>query len=94
MKCVEYCVKCWKHMNEFMHDKNKKQERAIDWYENVNNKIENSEMTQLKMHVSRRKINLQQSATVRIRRWAWNAKEMERKVEKITQNDIRRHFEM
>ena len=46
------------------------------------------------MGTRRCKINLQQSATDKIRRWAWNVKEMEQKVEKIPQNDILRHFEM
>ena len=67
IKCVEYYVKCWKHRNEYMHDENKQRERVIEWHKNVNSKIENSEMTQLKIYVRRYKINLQHSATDKIR---------------------------
>ena len=48
----------------------------------MNNRIGNSEMTQLKMHVRKCKINLQQSATDKIRRWTWNVTGMEQKLEK------------
>ena len=54
----------------------KVKERAIDWHRNVQNRIENSEMTTLKKHI-RCEINLEQSSTDRIRRWIWNAKEIE-----------------
>ena len=43
------------------------------------------------MCTRRCKINLQQSATDKIRRWTWNVKEMEQKAEKhhkMTQKDI------
>ena len=69
VKCVEHYVKCWKHRNECVHDEGKQRKRVIEWHENENNRIVNSEMTQLKMHVSRCKINVQQSATDKIRRW-------------------------
>ena len=77
-----------------MNDEDNQRKRVIEWYENVNNRIGNSEMTQLKMHVRKSKMNLQQSATDKIRRWTWNVKEMEQKMEKIPKNDIRRRFEM
>ena len=51
-------------------------------------------MNQLKMHVRRIKINLEQSVTDKIRRWIWNVKEMEQNMEKNPENDIRRHFEI
>ena len=72
IKCVEYYVKCWKHRNECIHDENKQRERVIEWYKNINSRIENSEMTQLKTCVRRCKTNFQQSATDRIIRWTWN----------------------
>ena len=55
----------------------------IEWYENVNNRLVNSEMSQLKMHVRRCKMNFQQSTIDKIRRWIWNVKEMEQKVKKF-----------
>ena len=85
-------VKHWKHRNECMHDEDKQRKRVIEWYENVNSRIVNSEMTQLKMHVRRCKINLQQSTIEKIRRWIWNVKELEQKVEKTSQNDTKIHF--
>ena len=59
VKCVECYVKCWKHRNECVHDEDKKRKRVIEWHENVNNRIGNSEMTQLKMDIRKIKINLQ-----------------------------------
>ena len=44
-KCVECYVKCWKHRNEGMHDEDKQRKRVIEWYENVNSRRKNSEMT-------------------------------------------------
>ena len=47
-KCVEHHVKCWRHRNEYVHDDDKQRKIAIEWYENVNSTIDNSDMTQLK----------------------------------------------
>ena len=62
-----------------MHDENKQRKRVIEWCRNIISRIVNSEMTELKMHVSRSKINLEQSVTDKIRRWVCNVKEMEQK---------------
>ena len=64
-----------------MYDENKQREKVIKWCKNENSRIENSEMTQLKIYAIRCKINLQQIVTDRIRRWTCNVKEM-KKVEK------------
>ena len=80
MKCLECYVKCWKHRKEHTHDEDKQRKRVIEWHENVNNRIVNSEMTQLKcMLVDVKK--LQQSATDKIRRWTSNVKEIKQEAE-------------
>lgn len=50
-------------------------------------------MMQLKAHARRCKINAQQSTTDRIRRWIWDAKEMEKNAEKY-QKTTKRYFEV
>ena len=45
IKCVECYMKCCKHRNECIHDEDKQWKRVIEWYENVNSRIVNSEMT-------------------------------------------------
>ena len=52
-----------------MHDEDKQRKRVIEWREHANSRIDNIEMTLLKMHSRICKINLQQSATDRMRRW-------------------------
>ena len=74
IKCLEYHVKCCKHRCECMHDENKQRERVIDWCKNVDSRIENSEMTQLKMHLRRCKIKFQQIARDRIKRSITNVR--------------------
>ena len=67
-----------------MHDEDKQRKRVIEWCEHANSRIDNIEMTLLKMHSRICKINLQQSVTDRMRRWTWNAKEMEQKWKNTT----------
>ena len=49
-------MKCWKHRNECMHNKDKQRKRVVECHRNVISKIVNIEMTELKMYVSRNKI--------------------------------------
>ena len=48
----------------------------------------------MRMFVKKHEIKVQQSKTETIKRWIYNVKEFDRKIEKIPQNDIRRHFEL
>jgi hypothetical protein len=89
-QCVWYYNECWKDRNRVMHDESKQRERLKKWYEKEKNKAERSEYRQLNLYVERCKIDIENSTNETIKKWIMNLKHMERKVEKIPVNDIRR----
>ena len=93
-RCVEYYDKCWKHRNNEYHDEEKQRKRLIKWYEKVKRKAENSDDRQLRMHGEKREINVNRCKNDTIKRWIYNTKEFEKRMEKTEKNDIRRYFEM
>ena len=93
-KCVLFYNEFWKHRNEIMHDEEKQRERLSKWYEKERSKAENSKFSQLRMYVQKCKLDLERCKCDTIKRWIMNLKKIEKKVEKIPQNEIRRYMIM
>ena len=91
-KCVEFYVKCWKERNEEHHNDDKQRNRLMKWYEKIKVKAENSNQRQMRSHVIKNDIKVQQCRTETIKRWTCNVKEFEKKIDKIPQNGIRRYL--
>ena len=90
MRCVEYYKECWKNRNETLHDEIKQRNRLKKWFENVKRRAESSECRQLKLCAERFKIDVNRCNCDNIKRWIMNLKQIEKKIEKIPVNDIRR----
>ena len=89
-KCVCYYNECWKDRNNVLHDENKQRERLKKWYEKEKQKAESSQYRQMNLYVQRCKIDTDRCSCETIKKWIVNLKEIERKVEKIPLDDIRR----
>ena len=88
-ECVMFYNKCWKHRNEVAQDETKQRERLIKWYENERNEARNSKYNQVRLYVQRCVLDVNRCNCDSIKRWILNLKNIEKKVEKIPQNDIR-----
>lgn len=87
-------MKCWKERNEEYHNDDKQRNRLMKWYEKIKLKAENSNQRQMRLHVKKNEMKVQQCRTETIKRWMYNVKEFEKKIDKIAQNDVRRYFEV
>ena len=61
-----------------------------EWFENEKRRAESSEYRQLKLYAERCKIDVNRCNCDNIKRWIMNMRRIEKKVEKIPSNDIRR----
>ena len=77
-----------------MHDSDKHKEKIVKWYEKEKEKAERSEHAPVRMFVKRCKINIGNSRVETIKQWIMNVKDIEKKVEKLPRNDIRRYFDL
>jgi len=93
-RCVQYYDECWKHRNEEYHNEEKQRKRIITWYERVRKKAENSNDNQIRMYVNKKVLDVERSKTDTIKRWIYNLKEFEKRMEKTKKSDIRRYFEV
>ena len=66
----------------------------MEWYENVIKRAENSDNTQIKMHIRSKRLDVNKCKIETIKRWIYNLKEFEKRMEKTKKNDIRRYFVM
>ena len=89
---VCYYNRCWKYRNKIMHDPNKQKERMIKWYENEKERGRSSDSRQIRIYVEKHKLDVERCSSDTIRRWIMNMKTIEKKVEKIPANDIRRYM--
>ena len=88
--CVKHYNECWKDRNEHLHDEEKQKERLVKWFEKEKTKALSSEYRQIKLYAERCKIDVNRSTCDTIKRWIRNLKRIEKRVEKIPPNDIRR----
>ena len=93
-ECIKFYNKCWKHRNETHHDANKQKEKMIKWFEKEKRKAEESEHRQIRLHANKSKLDTNACQCDTIKRWIMNLKRIEKKVEKIPPNDIRRFMIM
>ena len=77
-----------------MHNEEKKKERLRKWYEKEKTKAEQSEYRQIKTYAERCRIDVNRCNSDTIKIWIRNLKRIEKKVEKIPINDIRRYIIM
>ena len=62
------------------------------WCENEKERAKNCNIRQLRMHAERCKIDEDRCNSDTCKRWIMNLKAIERKAEKIPENDIRSHM--
>ena len=93
-RCVEFYDACWKHRNDEYHNEEKQKKKLRDWYEKVKAKAENSDDTQIKLYVCKKRIDIDKCNNETIKRWLYNLKEFEKRIEKTKRNDIRRYFDL
>ena len=91
-KYVEFYLKCWKKRNEMCHNEEKQKERMKKWYMNELNRVENSEIKQMRNYAQKFKINEDRCSIETIKAWISNLKKIEKRTEDIPKNDIRRYF--
>ena len=63
-----------------------------EWHEKEKLRAENSDKNQVRSYVKTFKININQCKIDTIKRWIRNLKDIEKKIERIPRNDIRRYF--
>ena len=90
--CVKFYNECWKDRNEIIHDEQKQREQLCKWFEKEKSKANQSEYRQIKLYAEQCKIDINRSKCDTIKRWIRNLKRIEKKVEKIPSNDIRRYM--
>ena len=73
-----------------MHDESKQKERMKRWCKKEKERGLRSNMRQICMHVDKCKIDENRCNSDTYKRWIMNLKAIEKKVEKIPENDIRR----
>ena len=88
-ECAFFCNQCWKHRNEIAQDEEKQREWLANWHEKEKNKAQNSKHNQVRMCAQRSKLDENRYKCDTIKRWILNLKNIEKKVEKMPQNDIR-----
>ena len=91
-KCVEFYVQCWKHRNKIFHNEEKQKECVKKWYEKEKERAENSNISQVRDFVKKFNINAELSNVETVKKWIMNLKKIEKKVESVPANDIRRYF--
>ena len=64
----------------------------IRWYENEKEKGRWSPSRQIRMYVEKYKLDVERCNSDTIKRWIMNIRTIEKKVEKIPANDIRRYM--
>ena len=85
-------MKFWKERDKDCHDETKQRKRMLKWHEKIKAKAENSNEAQMTLRVKKRETKAQQCKVETVKRRINNVKEFERKIEKMPQNDMRRHF--
>jgi len=75
-----------------MHDPIKQKERMMRWYENEKEEGSQSSSRQMRMYVDKCKLDVERSNSDTIKRWIMNKRTIEKKVERIPANDIRRYL--
>jgi len=93
-RCVEYYYECWKHRNEEHHNEEKQRKKLLDWYEKVKQKAESCDDPQVRLFVEKKSLDVEKCRNETIKRWIFNLKEFEKRMEKTKKNDIRRYFEV
>ena len=93
-KCMEFYVKCWKQRNEILYDENKQRECVKKWYEKEKERAEKSDINQVREFAKKFKINIEQYNIDTIKKLIMNLKKIEKKVESVLNNNIRRYFGM
>ena len=93
-KCVEFCMKYWKHRNEAYHDAEKQKLRITQQFLNEKERAENSEMMQLKEYTMKSKIDIDRCSAETMKIWIKNLKIIEKKIQKVPRNDIRRYLNL
>ena len=91
-KCVEFYVKCQKQRNKIYHDEHKQRERVEKWYEKEKEKAKESDIPQVGEFAQKFKINIKQCTVDTIKKWIMNLRKIEKKMERVPANDIRRYF--
>ena len=91
-KCMEFYGKCWKHRNEAYHDAERQKERIKKWFLKEREKAVNSDMQQVRNYVRKFEINEERSDVEKLKKWIMNLKKLERRIEKVLKNDIRRYM--
>ena len=91
-KCMEFYVKCWKHRNEAYYDAERQKEQIKKWFLKEREKALNSDMQQVRNYVRKFEINEERSDVEKLKKWIMNLKKLERRVEKVPKNDIRRYM--
>ena len=91
-KCVEFYVKYQKHRYEIYRNEEKQNNRVKKWYEKEKERTQNSEMQQVREYVKKFKINIERCNIDTIKKWIMNLKIIEKKIEKVSKNDIRRYI--
>ena len=81
-----------KYRNEISHHKVKQKERLRKWYDKEKRKGERSEYMQIRLYVQKCRIDMERCSCDTLKRWIMNLKKIEKKVEKIPYNDIRRYM--
>ena len=89
-RCVKFYYECWVDRNNVMHNSDKQKREIKKWFEKEKSKAEQSEHVQLKLYVERCKLDVNRSDCEIIKKWIMNLKCIEKKVNKIPPNDIRR----
>ena len=85
---------CWKHQNEEFHSEVKQRNYFVNWYEKLRKEVELNKPPQVKLFVRRNALELRRCSIETIRTWIYNVKELQKKVEKLPKEDIRRYFEV
>ena len=92
--CILFYNICLKDRNEWFYNAEKQRKRAIEWYKNMKKHIENNKLVQVKIFVRRNEMNINRSKIKNITQQIYNMKEMIRKVDRLSQNNICRYFEI
>ena len=91
-KSVEYYHQRWKERCEILHDESMQRPRMQEWYQNIVNRVQNSDKYQLKRYVEVRKLNVQTAKTETITEWIKGALKMEKRTSECEHQDIRQWF--
>ena len=85
-------MKCQRHRNEVYYNEEGQKQRITKWYQNEKERAENSEIQQVKEYAKKFAINIEQCSSETIKIWIKNLKIIEKKIQKVPKNDIRRYL--